>query len=261
MSRIATTTFTVESKDRLVTTARKIEVVVSRADTYEETVVSFLRRAIEIAQDQGQEAHIALTGGKTAEAVYRHWSTYPDQPKPPLAIYLSDERCVPTHHSGSNHGMVRRSLFSNSLPAGIRVVVPDVSDPRSAAREYEQRLPSTFDLLLFTLGADGHFASLFPGELRSQAQAGRVAATVAPPPFTDRVSLTVEALHTAREIVVLARGRRKGELIWKMVSESPNVDDCPAAALLGYTWVLDEEAAFAFNEAAESSISSETVHR
>ena len=261
MQRITTRTFAVDSKDRPVTAARKIKVVVSRVDTYEETVASLLRRVIENAQEQSKEAHVALTGGKTAEAVYRHWSTHPDPPKPPLAIYLSDERCVPIHHSGSNHGMVRRSLFSNSLPAGIRMVVPDVSDPRAAAREYDQRLPSTFDLLLFTLGADGHFASLFPGELRSQAQAGRVAATVGPPPFTDRVSLTVEALHTAREIVVLARGRRKGELIWKMVSESPNVDDCPAAALLGYTWVLDEEAAFAFNEAAESSISSETVHR
>ena len=244
-----------------MTTAREIKVVVPRADTYEETVVSFLRRAIEVAQAQGQEAHIALTGGNTAEAVYRHWSTYPDQPKPPLAIYLSDERCVPTHHSGSNHGMVRRSLFSNSLPAGIRMVTPDVSDPRSAAREYDQRLPSTFDLLLFTLGVDGHFASLFPGELNSLVQSGRVAVTVGPPPFTGRVSLTIGALHTAREIVVLARGRRKGELISKMVSESPNVDDCPAAALLGYNWVLDEEAASAFNEAVESSIIGETIHR
>ena len=261
MPRITTRTLAVDSKGRLVTTFSKMKVVVSRADTYEETVVSFLRRAIDLAHDQGQEAHIALTGGKTAEAVYRHWSTLPDQPKPPLAIYLSDERCVPTHHSGSNHGMIRRSLFSNSLPAGIRMVVPDVSDPRSAAREYDQMLPSTFDLLLFTLGADGHFASLFPGALRSHAQTGRVTATVGPPPITDRVSLTVGVLHTAREIVVLARGRRKGELIWKMVSKSPNVDDCPAAALLGYTWVLDDEAVSAFNEATESSISSETIHR
>ena len=261
MPYLTTRTVAVDSKVRLVTAARKIEVVVSRADMYEETVVSILRRAIENAQEQGREAHVALTGGKTAEAVYRHWSTHPDQPKPPLAIYLSDERCVPVSHSGSNQGMVRRSLFSNSLPAGIRMIVPDVSDPRAAAREYDQRLPSTFDLLLFTLGADGHFASLFPGELEPQAQAGRVAVTVGPPPFTDRVSLTVGALHTAREIVVLARGRWKGELIWKMVSESPSVDDYPAAALLGYTWVLDEEAVSAFDEAAESSISSETIRR
>jgi len=46
-----------------------------------------------------------------------------------------------------------------------------------------------------------------------------------------------------------------------MVSESPSVDDYPAAVLLGYTWVLDEEAVSAFDEAAESSISSETIRR
>ena len=89
------------------------------------------------------------------------------------------------------------------------------SGPREAADEYERRLrgagPPRFDLVLLGLGADGHTASLFPGQ-ESLHERERLAVGIersGQPPFVPRVSLTLPALSLSRRVVFLVTGAEK----------------------------------------------------
>jgi 6-phosphogluconolactonase len=169
--------------------------------------------------------------------------------------FISDERFVPQDDPLSNFGMARRAfLDACAPPQNIHPIRTDVASPDESARLYEIELRAfgvargggpLFDLVLLGAGPDGHTASLFPGFPATKETkhwvVGVPQANVAP--FVPRVSLTLPCLASANEMLFLASGHDKMNILARVFAD----DDLPAAhahSANGETiWLIDEAAA------------------
>jgi 6-phosphogluconolactonase len=185
---------------------------------------------------------IALAGGTTPLAVYRHLAAAPADW---LAweVYFGDERCLPPDHRERNSLVATQALLGR-VPIPQEHVFPMTAElgPEAAAAAYaplvEAALP--FDLVLLGMGEDGHTASLFPGHVIPEG-ALVMAVHDAPKPPPDRVSLTPVALTAAREVLILVTGASKRQALsaWRDGADLP----VARVARAGQTIVLLDRAA------------------
>ena len=133
-------------------------------------------------------------------------------------VLLSDERWVPANDDNSNERLVRETLLVNG--ASVARLQPLYSAEegvaaRCASLDAEIRaLPFPFACSLLGMGADGHFASLFPDaqnlseglDVDSSKLCIPVTTAASPHP---RISLTLAALSRSDEIVLLFFGEDK----------------------------------------------------
>lgn len=167
---------------------------------------------------------IVLAGGNTPAAVYRllagtdmDWTRW--------QVYFGDERCLPAGNTGRNSAMATQSWLDRVAIAPAHIhPIPAELGPEAGARSYAQTLREArpFDLVLLGMGEDGHTASLFPGHRHAASELVHPVHG-APKPPAERVSLSLVALNDAREVIVMATGRRKRDAIkrWRQGEELP----------------------------------------
>ncbi len=191
---------------------------------------------------------VALSGGSTPGPVYSRLACDRGIEWERIRIFLADERAVPPTDPASNYRLVRETLVDR-LPSGPRAferMEADDPDLEEAARRYAVRLPESLNLLVLGIGAEGHTASLFPGSPLLFERERRVAVAESPTPPRMRLTITPPVVRSAREIVVLARGREKADAVRRALRgpEEPGaLTRCPARLARGGRWILDEEAA------------------
>jgi 6-phosphogluconolactonase len=185
-----------------------------------------------------------LTGGNTAKQLYQHWTVSKSWNHSKIIYYFGDERCVPPDHQDSNYGMVKRSLFPKGIPKGCKVIrmEGELSERETAARNYEQMLPESIDILLFSVGSDGHIASLFP---RSNAlnETKSVVPVVGPKPPSERLTITTSVIQSAKSTFLFAQGKEKGQILAQALESRNNIASFPVRLVLEATWILDTDAA------------------
>jgi 6-phosphogluconolactonase len=184
---------------------------------------------------------IVLTGGSTPRAAYEHFVEAVDQVGIDLSqttFWVGDERCVDPDDDRANYKMIRQSLLD---PLGDRarfVRMKGELGPEEGAADYERALAEAggpvFDLLLLGIGPDGHCASLFPGQSslneRERLVVGVPQAGLEP--FVPRISLTLPALASARQVVFLATGESKAEAIARAFGPDAEPDPQTPSSLL-----------------------------
>jgi 6-phosphogluconolactonase len=184
-----------------------------------------------------------LTGGSSAEGVYKVWAKLPAFKKMSgVKFYFGDERCVPPEHPESNYGMAMRTLFGKGVPIGCSVLRMEAEevDRESAALRYESLLPLKIDVLLLGVGEDGHIASLYPGSSNLQEKTRKVLPAKGDKPPVDRLTILPSVITQANAIFVLARGPVKAQVLVKVLSKIDDFDTIPARlALKNATWLLD----------------------
>jgi 6-phosphogluconolactonase len=203
--------------------------------------------------------HLALSGGKSPEPLYRRLMydpNYRDLPWKRTHLWIVDERRVPFEDDRSNFKMIRETLVLHSdIPR--EQVHPIRATSPAADAEYEAELRSVLewrekghdrlDYILLGVGADGHTASLFP---RSPAleSGGRLVLmndgpTVTPPP---RVTMTFDLINAARFVGVFVTGASKRAAVARLSSGAEPVADLPVAGVRPVggelRWYLDREA-------------------
>ena len=103
-----------------------------------------------------------------------------------------------------------------------------------------------FDLELLGLGEDGHVASLFPNAPTLQQSKRVLPAEPGLEPFVDRVTLSIPALNSAREILFALSGAEKAEAARRAFGTTPS-PDTPASLVRASdgrtTAILDRAAA------------------
>lgn len=201
---------------------------------------------------------VALAGGETPRPLYgRLASEYRDALSwDRTDICFDDERCVPPHNPASNFRMVRSTLLARVPIVEERVHrIPGELGPDAAAGDYEARLrrlflddlpTPTFDVAIMGVGADGHTASLFPGDPALEERKRWAAPVLAPleGKVRERVTLTLPVLNRARLVLFLCAGVEKRDVVSRILSGS--APELPAAQVHGLErtlWLLDRAAA------------------
>ena len=191
--------------------------IVEDADEVAAVIAERLARA---AREGG---HIALTGGKTPEQAYREAAKRePDWSD--AELWWSDERCVPPDDELSNYHLAKRTLLDNLTrePRAIHRIKGELGK-EAAAADYERELGDTeFELELLGVGPDGHVASLFPNAPTLQERERVLPAEPGLEPFVDRVTLSVPALCSAREIVFALSGPGKADAARRAFASKPS---------------------------------------
>jgi len=211
-----------------------------------------------IAANRGRVA-ICLTGGSSPRQLYQLLATEAYRSRIPwdrVHWFIGDERFVPTDDPLNNMGSARRLFLDNHAPASnIHPIPTDTANSQEAARRYETELQSfygadrldatraLFDVVLMGVGPDGHTASLFPNypalEQTERWVVGVPEAHVEP--FVPRVTLTLPALGSCREMLFEVSGPDKRAILTRVLDG----EDLPAnrAHSMGETiWLVDNAA-------------------
>jgi 6-phosphogluconolactonase len=202
---------------------------------------------------------ICLTGGSSPKQLYALLATDAYRSRIPwgrVHWFIGDERFVPADDHLHNMAMARRIFLDTCAPAAnIHPIPTDTGNPDEAARRYEAELKSfyganelnsarpLFDVVLMGVGPDGHTASLFPAypaiEETGRWVVGVPQAHVAP--FVPRVTLTLPALDSCREMLFEAAGAEKRAILTRVLAG----ENLPAnrARSIGETiWLVDRAA-------------------
>ena len=202
---------------------------------------------------------ICLTGGSSPKQLYQLLATdaYAKQiPWDRVHWFVGDERFVPPSDPLNNMAMARKIFLDRLAPNDhIHPIPTDAANLDESARRYEHELKifyraddldpkrPLFDLVLMGVGPDGHTASLFPG-YPALAETKRWVTGVPKAhvePFVPRVTLTLPALASCREMLFEVAGHEKRAILDKL----SNDESLPAnhARSLGETVLLTDRAA------------------
>ena len=202
---------------------------------------------------------ICLTGGSSPKKLYQLLGSDGWRGKIPwerVHWFIGDERFVPESDPLNNMAVARSTFLDrNAPPDHIHPIPTAVENPDESAAAYARELQALygsekldparplFDLVLMGVGPDGHTASLFPGypavEETARWVVGVPKANVAP--FVPRVSLTLPALASCREMLFEISGHDKQPILTRLL----NGENLPAlrARSNGETvWLVDRAA-------------------
>ena len=183
-----------------------------------------------------------LTGGRSADSLYRAWSDLPDfDQMKSVRFYFGDERCVLPFDSESNYGLVMRTLFAHGIPSGcsVRRMEGDAFDRDAASLRYERLLPSKIDILLLGVGEDGHIASLFPGAAALDECVRKVVPVIGAKEPRARLTITPPVIANASSVFVLANGEAKAAVFRRVAAGEEDFHVLPACLARNATWLLD----------------------
>lgn len=167
------------------------------------------------ATEGGRRATFAVSGGATPwhalellRADDLDWSL--------VDVFQVDERVAPAGHPARNLTRLTEVLLSR-LDVTAHPMPVLATDLGRAAGDYAATLPAAFDLVQLGLGADGHTASLVPGDPVLDA-ADDVAVSAPYPPGEDaaarrRMTLTFPVLDRARNILWIVTGAGKRDAL------------------------------------------------
>lgn len=196
-----------------------------------------------ILREQGS-CSVMLTGGSSATHLYQAWARSPGHSAnlSGVQFYFGDERCVSPDHPESNYGMVMSTLLPRVRPENMRVhrMEADSTDVEVAADRYTALLPDAIDVLLLSMGEDGHIASLFPHNAALHETHRRVVPVTGPKPPFQRLTITPSVIYAAHEVFVLAVGEKKRAVYEEALRDPTNIDAVPARLVLNRTWIFGD---------------------
>ena len=190
---------------------------------------------------------IMLTGGRAAKKLYNRLSSEKFFLDYTVGFYFGDERCVPPEDLESNYGMVMNTLFSSGVPENCNVhrMAGEAVDVEREALRYESLLPKTLNIIILSVGEDGHIASIFPGSHVITEETASISHITAPKAPVNRITITPKILKSANKIIVLACGAVKGKVVARALNQPKHSDKLPIAIIIGMpqaTIILDKEA-------------------
>jgi 6-phosphogluconolactonase len=151
--------------------------------------------------------------------------------------------------------MTMQSLFGAGLPDQCQLfrMEGESSNVSEAARRYQKVLPERIDVLLLSVGEDGHIASLFPNHPALFELSRKVLAVVGPHPPYERLTITPRVIVSSQTVFVFVRGRRKGAVLAEALKDPVDVSSLPVRMTIDGTWIMDHEAVLGLKAAMEGS--------
>lgn len=223
--------------------------------TLDVCVRHFISAAREAIKDHGA-FFVALAGGSTPKALYQKVTQPPyseqiDWEK--VWLFWGDERSVPPDHEESNYKMAMDAgIAKMPIPSGqvFRMVAEEQIEENAAAYAAKIQVHlkgRPFDLVILGMGEDGHTASLFPQTEGLKAKDRLAIANFVPQKNTWRMSLTFEAINSARNIAIYVIGANKKHTLVEVLKSEDQFDRYPIQRVgtkeNPALWIIDEAAA------------------
>jgi 6-phosphogluconolactonase len=201
--------------------------------------IDLLNLEIKNAIDRNGLCNILLTGGRTAKILYENLALSEDfnLNMPYIHFYFGDERCVEIDSQYSIFNMAKKTLFTGHKAKLNIYRIPCSLDARNYDHKlYEELLPENMDIGLFSVGLDGHIASIFPGEDFTMNQ-GRTAVVEPKNHQHKRVTITPNYIKNISKVFVLSIGREKQNLYNNALKHIGDEVNYPAGYLAHKIWV------------------------
>lgn len=180
-------------------------------------------------------------------------------------VFYVDERNVPHSSPDSTHKGASEAFLSKvKIPSENVHTIKEGLSVKDAATEYagqilhlpesvipkssgSARLP-VFDLILLGIGPDGHVASLFPNKEQTGMKEGIVLPVEdSPKPPPERITFSLPVINAAKQIVIVAFGGGKAEIIQRALEVQALPGSLPAQLVQpetgNLTWYLDADSA------------------
>jgi 6-phosphogluconolactonase len=228
-------------------------------DEPEELARIAAERIVEAARERPR-CGIFLAGGATPKRAYEITAAIASAHDfAGVHLWLGDERAVPLEHPDSNAGMILALWgdalgYVEDLGGGVRLPVPrfhvmpatrgverQIRDVEWALVEHAGPYPRP-ELALLGVGADGHTASLFPGEPALDARGFFASAKAGA-----RITATRRLFAAAHRILFLVAGPAKADIVAGIATD-PEASPAGRVALDAkagggdVTWLLDRAA-------------------
>jgi 6-phosphogluconolactonase len=195
--------------------------ILADADALAQRAAAFVAARARAAVAERGRFTLALSGGSTPWAMLRALARE-DLPWAALQLFQVDERFAPAGDAERNLTHLCESLADAPLPAlNLHAMPVDAVDAQTAVDNYALTLgaiagePPVLDLVHLGLGADGHTASLVPGDAVLQLASADVGLT-APYMGRRRMTLTYPMLNRARCVMWLVSGGDKRGMLARL---------------------------------------------
>jgi 6-phosphogluconolactonase len=170
---------------------------------------------------------VAVSGGRTPWLMLRALANE-QLPWADVHVLQVDERITPAGDPDRNLTHLRASLLEHAPlpPEQIHAMPVETVDLDDAVRRYSATLralagtPPVLDLVHLGLGADGHTASLVPGDPVLDVHDADVALT-GPYQGRRRMTLTYPILNRARRVLWVVTGQEKTEMLARLRDADP----------------------------------------
>ncbi len=203
-------------------------------------VAGELERSCRDAIHERGAAWLTLAGGRTPLPIYAKLAASDFEGT--ITAIPTDERCVPHDHPACNLRALREAFASNAgiVANGLTVENGDETASLVQSRALLALNAQPFDFVLLGMGADGHFASLFPGAANIAEglalDGGFDAIATLPDPLPPeapfaRISLTLPRLLRARDVHLVVTGEDKRRVL-RQAQQQDDGAGYPIAALL-----------------------------
>ena len=168
-------------------------------------------------------------------------------------IFFADERCVPPDDNESNYKTICGHLL-NHVPIPEKNIhrMQGEGDPVEESFRYAEEIQNYlmlrkekdyfFDWVFMGLGADGHTASLFPGQKKLFESPNLCEVSCHPETYQKRITLTPSAIQRSACITYHVIGKQKAEAVSALILKSTKSKNYPAVLIPG-EWYLDQAAA------------------
>jgi 6-phosphogluconolactonase len=157
---------------------------------------------------------LAVSGGHTPGQMFADLARREDFPWEQTAIYQVDERIAPDGDPDRNLTLLWDNLSQEAV-SRLHPMPVTAKDLDIAADAYADALPERFDLIHLGIGADGHTASLVPGDPVLDVLDRDVALT-ADYMGLPRMTLTYPLLNRARALLWLITGEAKRDALARL---------------------------------------------
>ena len=164
--------------------------------------------------DTNGYASLVVCGGKSPLPLYKKLSKI-DIDWKKISIYLGDDRLVTNDHVDSNEKLIKDYLLVNNARSArfYSLLNPKLSI---------NKIKFPFDIVLLGLGADGHFASLFPGSNIDLNDKPSLVMSDKPEgtPSYYRISMNLSMLLNTKRCMLLVTNKKKRIIVNQAFTDS-----------------------------------------
>lgn len=194
------------------------------ADAAARAAAGFISRSARRALERQDRFLLALSGGRTPGRMFNHLAAE-DLPWPWVHLLQADERAAPADSAERSLTNLQMNLLMQARhpQPQIHPMPVEMADLEAGARAYTRTLerlggsPPVLDMVHLGLGADGHAASLVPGDPVLDVVDADVGLTGL---YNGRrrMTLTFPLINRARSVLWLVTGAEKAEMLRRLCS-------------------------------------------